>query len=159
MGSGWDYYVLPGESDKETTYETICPRCGRRTIYDSWVRGAFCDGAGTHRPVRLRLRLRKTEVPPEPLLEEDPLEQVLIDIPARERVVARKLLVSLDGEQPTLTHEIQKRMQLSPLSLVTVIDFLINLGLVDVRDEGTPKEAIVLTTRAKRLLKRTSEDM
>lgn len=152
--SGFDNYPLPGESPEEiTAYQTECPVCGRVTVYHNWPRKPTCDGGGKHPPVRLSVMELDPSVRQ---VGEDPLAEALIDVPESQRTIARELLIGLEGGEATSTHDIQEHMQLSPLALGTLVNLLINQGLVDVQDEGSPKEALRLTTRGERLLKRAS---
>jgi hypothetical protein len=108
----------------------------------------FCDGNGNHAPVALR----EFHLQPTVEAEKDAIDEALADVPSRERVPARDLLTALKSEEPIATRKLQERLDLSPFLFGAVVTSLINLGLLNIEEEGTSDEALRLTTRGKRLM-------
>ncbi len=143
MGSGFDDFLLPGDSSQEIkVYLVECPN-GHYSYYSPhWVRGAVCPSCGS--------RMRVT------VSDKDAIDEALTVLPEAYLDPARGILIALKSGGTAASRELQADLDLSPFIFGTVVTHLVDLGLVDIESEGTPKEGLRLTTRGKRVLKSAS---
>jgi predicted transcriptional regulator len=139
---------LRGDPGPENEFDFVCPRCGRTYVFSSIPASPVVCHNPEHEPVDLVPQSRK---------HRSGLDLATADLAPQIKEVARQILWLLSSANaPIRTESVLVKLQLTPLSFATVITRLVERGLISTESEGTPKEAIRLTSKGRDLLPQTA---